>query len=109
MICGNDRHLRGGAEGPVGLGTEHPDPLPGPARVHALTHRVDDSGPVAVRYDPRERHHRPEPAAPLLGIARIDAGQGDPDPGLSRTRLSRWQLASSYLHIGAPIPDTDGS
>ena len=101
---GNDRQLRRGAERPVGLGTEHPHALAGSARVDALACRLDHPGPVTVRDDPGERHLRPQPAAALLRVARVDPGAGDPDPDLTRARLSRGHLADLEHLAGRSLP-----
>lgn len=86
LVVGHDGVLGGGAEGAVGLGPVHPHPLPHAPGVDSIAHGVDDSGRVAVRDHPRVRHGRTEPAAPLLGVAGVDARDGDADADLAGAR-----------------------
>jgi len=72
QLIGDDGVLSGRAERPVGLGAVNPDPLSGSVGVDALTDLVDRAGAVAVRHHPGEGHGGAEPAAPLLGVSRVD-------------------------------------
>ncbi len=83
LVVGYDGVLGGGAEGAVGLGAVYPDPLSDAVDVDLGAHGVDDSGGVAVRDHPREGHGRAEPAAPFLGVAGVDARDGDADADLA--------------------------
>lgn len=83
LVVGYDGVLGGGAEGAVGLGAVYPDPLSHAVDVDPVAHRVDDSRGVAVRDHPREGHGRAEPAAPFLGVAGVDARDGDADADLA--------------------------
>jgi hypothetical protein len=77
-----DRGLSGGPERTVRLRSIHPHPPANPSRVHTGADRVDDPGPVAVRDDPRIRHHRTEPTPALLDIARVHPRDSQPHPNL---------------------------
>src|SRR4051812_23371497 len=58
-----------------------------PTGVTVWADRLHDADAVAMRDDLRERHGGPKPAAPLLGIAGVDAGRPHPHPDLARSRL----------------------
>ena len=93
LVGGHHGELRGGAEGPVGLGAVDPDALSGPGRVDAVADRVDDARPVAVRDHPRIRHPVADPVAALLRVPGVDARDSDADANLARSRLGVGHLA----------------
>ncbi len=74
----------GGAKRAVRLRAVAPDSLPKPVRRYTLAREIDDTGPVAVRDDTRERHAVAVDVEPFLDIARVDARGRDSDAHLSR-------------------------
>ena len=89
----HDGVLGSGAERAVGLGAVHPDTLPDAVPADAVTDGVDGAGAVAVRDDARVRHRGAEPAAALLRVAGVHAGEPHPDADLPGSRLGVGELA----------------
>lgn len=98
VILGHDGELRGGAEGPIGLGAVDPDALSDAAPGDAVADRVDDARAITVRDHTRVRHPVANPVAALLRITRIDARNRNPDPYLTRARLRIRHLAD-FEHV----------
>lgn len=96
---GYDGVLRGDTESPVGLGRVDPHALPDTADVDTVADSVDNAGGVAVRDHPRVEHRRAGPAAPLLGVARVDSGDGDTDAHITGAGDQIGQLAH-VQHLG---------
>jgi hypothetical protein len=78
--------LGGGAERAVGLGQEHPDPLPDPVRAGPRPDGVDHPGAVSVGDHPGEGHGGAPPAPPLAQVARVDPRDRHPHSDLAGTR-----------------------
>ena len=105
---GNNRHLRRGSERAVRLSAVHPYPLADPPGVHTIADGVDHPCSVAVRDHPRERHLRPQPAAPLLRIPRVDPRPNEADTDLARGRLGRRELTDLEHLARASLPLVPG-
>ena len=104
QVAGDDSALGGGPEGPVGLRAVDPHALPEPAVIDTDANGVDDAGRVAVRDHPREGHRGTEPAAPLLGIARVDTRNAHPNADLARAGIGVPKLADLEHLSGGTLP-----